>query len=151
MPPTCDQCGPDIAYEGHKLAPPSQDAAETVKLCGCPKPRHRHCINTTALQGLVDKRADWATCSLCKKTINLDERTRSFLEGAASQAPELQRVRNNIHELYKNSFELQEDLAYAVAQAIKWRRVALGLGAVLAAAAAGVLAVKARSAWAVRG
>lgn len=249
MPPTCDICGPDIAYEGHKLALPGQDgepaglrptppsrstalsitrsvastfaslslqfaAAETVKLCGCPKPRHRHCINAAALAGLAEKRADWATCTICKQAFNcaprlltcafcgldgvdiwpasphgpppalialllppstppataatssdaclpplawqqtqatvagsfqqwdvaacgvmqradplalhrprappappppcaVDDRTKTFLHGAASQAPELNRVRTNIHELYKNSFELQASLHFA--------------------------------------
>lgn len=154
-------------------------------MCGCPKPRHRHCINTAALEALTEQRADWASCSICKQTFNrapcllprvgagwadvgwscrphcqvhhlhtstagaglplllpahrrqqralpsrlafqsressgapchpcnpchppaVDDRTKAFLQGAASQAPELQRVRGNIHELYKNSFELQ--------------------------------------------
>ncbi|KAL4419631.1 hypothetical protein ABPG77_008572 [Micractinium sp. CCAP 211/92] len=151
MPITCDLCGPDIAYEGHKLALPNQDAAEKIKVCGCPKPRHRHCINTAALEALTEQRADWASCTICKQTFNLDDRTKAFLQGAASQAPELQRVRGNIHELYKNSFELQEELAFTVDQAIKWRTLSLCMGAALAAAAVGVLAVKARAAWAVRG
>lgn len=46
---------------------------------------------------------------------------------------------------------LQEELAFTVGQAIKWRKVSMWLGAALAAAAAGVLAVKARAAWAARG
>ncbi len=45
----------------------------------------------------------------------------------------------------------QEELAFTVDQAIKWRKLSLCMGAAIAAAAVGVLAVKARAAWAARG
>lgn len=38
MPITCDLCGPDIAYEGHKLALPNQDGGQGMLLwpsCCC--------------------------------------------------------------------------------------------------------------------
>lgn len=45
---------------------------------------------------------------------------------------------------------LQEELKFTVDQAIKWRKLSILLGAALAATATGVLAVKARAAWAAR-